>query len=160
MRVRVGGNRIAKEKKKNIKLAKWREKGFIFANTNGRIQLKDLKGKSYMEMKFYNRLPLSSSKMRIIDLVGGEEKKLSKKKKILLDEFEFQKRGDRSAELRNQQNKNDLNDSRMALLNASASNKSHDLDMTSKDQTNITNNVSMMDLDDQSPAEEEEEEFD
>ena len=75
MRVRVGGNKVAKERVKNKKLAKWRERGFIFANLNGRIQLKDLKGGSYMKMKFYQRLPLSSSKMRIIDLVTGEEKK-------------------------------------------------------------------------------------
>ena len=68
MRVRVGGNRVAKEKEKNKKLAKWRKKGIVFANLNGRIQLKDLKGKSYMSMKFYNRLPLASTKHRIIDL--------------------------------------------------------------------------------------------
>lgn len=30
--------------------------------------LKDLSGQSYMEMRFYKRYPLESSKMRIIDL--------------------------------------------------------------------------------------------
>ena len=49
-------------------------------------------------MKFYNRLPLSSSKMRIIDLQTGEDKKLAKKKKVF-DDFQFVKRGDRSKDL-------------------------------------------------------------
>ena len=74
MRVRVGGNRVAKEKKKNQKLAKWRQKGFVFANLNGRIQLKDLKGMSYMKMGFYKRIPLTSSRLRIIDLQTGDDK--------------------------------------------------------------------------------------
>lgn len=59
---------MAKQKKKNSKLAKWRQQGFVFANLNGRIQLKDLKGKSYMHMEFYKKLPLDSTKLRIIDL--------------------------------------------------------------------------------------------
>ena len=98
MRVRVGGSRIAKEKKKHSKLAKWRQKGFVFANLNGRIQLKDLKGKSYMSMKFYNRVPMKSTELRIIDLQTGDEKQKVKKKKAF-DDFQFVKRGDRSRDL-------------------------------------------------------------
>ena len=39
---------------------------------SGRIQLKDLVGKSYMKMGFYKRIELVSTKMRIIELRDTE----------------------------------------------------------------------------------------
>ena len=53
-----------------------------FACINGRIQLKDLDGHSYMSLRFYKRYPLESEYMRIIDLVkttSNSKDKVSKK---------------------------------------------------------------------------------
>ena len=66
-------------------------------------------------MKFYNRLPLTSTKYRIIDLQHGDEKK-SNKKKQAIDNFQFNKRGDRSRDLNEQLQQEQMNDSRLALL--------------------------------------------
>ena len=74
MRIRVGGNRIAKEQKKAREANKWRRKATTFTNTNGRILLKDLDGKSYMQLGFYKRMPLESTKMCIINLPRAENK--------------------------------------------------------------------------------------
>ena len=53
----------------------------IFASPNGRIQLKDLSGKSYMAMRFYKRFPLESENMRIIDLVKASQNPKDKSNK-------------------------------------------------------------------------------
>jgi len=51
-----------------------------------------------MSMKFYNRVPMKSTELRIIDLQTGDEKQKVKKKKAF-DDFQFVKRGDRSRDL-------------------------------------------------------------
>ena len=68
MRVRVTGARISEQNAKQKKRSKYRNKSSVFANKNGRIQLKDMQGKSYMKMGFYRLVPLKSEHMRIIDL--------------------------------------------------------------------------------------------
>ena len=70
----------------------------IFASPNGRIQLKDLKGKSYLAMRFFKRYPLESEKMRIIDLVKESNTKKKKKnasQNTNYKNFEFRTRADR-----------------------------------------------------------------
>ena len=70
----------------------------IFASPNGRIQLKDLKGKSYLAMRFFKRYPLESEKMRIIDLVKDSNTKKKKKntgQNTNYKNFEFRTRADR-----------------------------------------------------------------
>ena len=73
MRIRVSGARLAKERKKlKTESKSFRQKRTVFSNKNGRIQLKDLNGKSYMKMGFYKRIELESTKKRIIELRDTE----------------------------------------------------------------------------------------
>ena len=71
----------------------------IFASPNGRIQLKDLKGKSYLAMRFFKRYPLDSQYMRIIDLVkdsnATKKKKQHQRENTNYKNFEFRTRADR-----------------------------------------------------------------
>ena len=87
-------------------------------------------------MKFYNRLPLTSTKYRIIDLQHGDEKK-SNKKKQTLDNFQFNKRGDRSRDLSFQLQQEQMNDSRLAMLDK------HNISDITQDQSalNIGNEI-------------------
>ena len=75
MRIRVGGQRIASAYKNANKKERWRKKGSNFLSANGRIMLKDLDGKSYMAMGFYNRIPMESTYMRIISLANNRAKR-------------------------------------------------------------------------------------
>ena len=68
MRVKVNSQRVAVAKKKAIGEGSWRDKKTVVTNKNGRVQLKDLQGKSYMEMGFYKKFPMPSVNFRIIDL--------------------------------------------------------------------------------------------
>ena len=62
-----------------------------FASMNGRIQLKDLRGQSYMALRFYKRFPLESEHMRIIDLVKTSNSNIRDKvsKKRIKDNHHF-----------------------------------------------------------------------
>ena len=113
MRVRVTGARISEQNAKAKKRNKFRKKGSIFANKNGRIQLKDMHGKSYMKMGFYRLIPLKSEHMRIIDL--QEEKKNHKVVTVnkIDSDFEFRKRADRRQAGTHQHNHNE---SRIGML--------------------------------------------
>ena len=68
MRLRVAGNRVAKEKAKNRRAGQWRKIGAKHENMNGHIHLKDLNGSSYMAMGFYRRVPLNSGRLGILYL--------------------------------------------------------------------------------------------
>ena len=94
MRVRVSGNRVANENKKAKKNNKFRNKKKIYANMSGRIQLKDMKGRSYMEMGFYKRPPVPNEKMRIIFLYLDNIREKENSDKIG-ETFVFKKRQDR-----------------------------------------------------------------
>jgi len=68
MRVKVNSQRVAEAKKKAKGENSWKSKKSISVSKNGRVQLKDLQGKSYMAMGFYKKFPMPSVDFRIIDL--------------------------------------------------------------------------------------------
>ena len=107
MRLRVGGNRVALEQAKARKGAAWRKSKAMHANMNGRVQLKDLKGSSYMKLGFYRRVPLDSEKYIIVNLSDKRPTKAKQK----AQNFEFRKMADRYKS-------RDLNESQMNLLDA------------------------------------------
>ena len=80
MRVRVVSNRISKEVKKQRNATSFKRQSAVFFNLNGRIQLKDLDGKSYMAKGFYKRVDLESSKKRIFDLIKIKDENKRKRK--------------------------------------------------------------------------------
>ena len=80
MRVRVVSNRISKEVKRQRQATSFKKQSAVFFNVNGRIQLKDLDGKSYMAKGFYKRASLESSKKRIYDLVKIKDVNKRKRK--------------------------------------------------------------------------------
>ena len=98
---------MAHEQAKARKGAAWRKSRAMHANMNGRVQLKDLKGSSYMALAFYRRVPLDSEKMIIFNLSD----KRTTKTKLKAKNFEFRKMADRYKS-------KDLNESQMNLLDA------------------------------------------
>ena len=125
MRVRVGSRSISNAVAKNKKGDKWKKKRSIHRNLNGRIQLKDLAGKSYMQMGFHIRIPLKSRHYRIIDLSDGVDKKKHIRQLEMIANFEFRKRSDRiqsisqmTANFREKGNITQVNESHIGMLDA------------------------------------------
>ena len=60
---------VVNAEKKARSKDKFKMKRTKVSSKNGRIKLKDMQGKSYMEMGFYKKFRLPSIDYRIIDLV-------------------------------------------------------------------------------------------